>query len=59
MPWPSSISAYITGSSPNINTVPGPVNPLSLMYRMILFKKSSLIQVSFVKSILFVLKKLL
>ena len=56
MPWPSSISTYIASSSPTIKTVPRPANSVSLMYGMILFKASSLIQVSFVESMLFVLK---
>ena len=49
MPWPSSISKYIASNSPTIKTVPWPANSGSLMYRMILFKTSSLIQVSFVE----------
>ena len=56
MPWSSSISAYIASSSPIIKTVPGAINSVSLMYRMILFKTSSLIQVLFVESMLMVLK---
>ena len=48
MPWSSIISTYIASSSPTIKTVHELANSVSLMYRMILFKKRSLIQVSHV-----------
>ena len=58
MPCLSRISPYIASSSPTIKTMPELANSVSLMYRMILFKTSSLIQVWFVESMLFVVKKL-